>query len=1084
MADVAHPDPISWQHPVESNEGDPCSSNDTSIPEELALLADKYTFSFGEQKSLQKDVIKLKKKIRISCNKQMRIKQGYVQMQKVTKERKQSDFLKKEIRDLSDQISDMKDDLQTLDMYDSGAFDDGDDVNGIPNSPSEDALTVDGSSDGAGIELTAENAETVTNSRLASLQKELDKEMKVKDGLERFLAIVQTSRKLQEESKSMLFDSKAKIALLRMQIEKMQRQEQVDAGLCGKTIPTKTEMIVDDLLFRLRKEAAIVEGARNMIRILSSQKKSDGKSLSQAFDNQMQSEEKLDLIRLALAKYSARLPNDSPKKNEIRDAILESEHLPVMGHHYHHRDATFSPPSSAPGSPLQDDSKCASLPRLALSLKRLCALPSLAVSGRLEVRLIGCQNLMVDIPRRLRRPEVSSMVTIGGDGQSGFTQKRVTRGNAQRTSRTRSSSVWCSSSASTIETLSASKLSPSDEVTATLLLDSREVASTDARPVSQKAWDQHFSIDLDRSKELEIEIRYRDWRSICAFTVVKLGDIVEPSERTGMVLCLEPQGDLFAEFKYLNPVVSRKPKLERQKRLFKMKERKEIASAKKQLGVAAWSRLMKQFGGSQSNENIEPVLSPTYGGLCIAAATTTTAITTAAPLPSVSKTAHTLPSRLTADRPVIPSASGLFAAESSHMRSIHPSPFPGSVRFEDISEVSKPKQNQRINETTKLPPAIPSRPFSKTQIPATSHVESPPPLPTSKPPPLTHKKMSRITSPTVNLTIDKFHLISVLGRGHFGKVILAQHKGNGEYYALKVLKKGDVLGRDEVESLMVEKRIFEIATFRRHPFLVNLFACIQSKEHVFFVMEYSMGGDLMRHIHDDIFSEERSCFYASCVLLGLEFLHANNIIYRDLKLDNLLLDREGYVKLADFGLCKEGMGPTDRTSTFCGTPEFLAPEVLTENSYTRAIDWWGLGVLIFEMLVGEPPFSGEDEEEIFDSIVNDDVRYPRFLSIESISIMRRLMRKNPEKRLGSGQNDALEVKQQRFFKHVNWDWDKLLKKEIKPKFVPHVRNPEDVSNFDEEFTKETPRFSSAKDKRPITDADQILFKDFDFSLID
>ncbi|EJW78437.1 hypothetical protein WUBG_10655, partial [Wuchereria bancrofti] len=180
---------------------------------------------------------------------------------------------------------------------------DGDDVNGIPNSPSEDALAADGSSDGAALEINTDNTETVTNSRLASLQKELDKEMKVKDGLERFLAIGQTSRKLQEESKSMLFDSKAKIALLRMQIEKMQRQEQVGAGLSGKTIPTKAEMIVDDLLFRLRKEAAIAEGARNMIRILSSQRKSDGKSLSQAFDNQMQSEEKLDLIRLALAKY-------------------------------------------------------------------------------------------------------------------------------------------------------------------------------------------------------------------------------------------------------------------------------------------------------------------------------------------------------------------------------------------------------------------------------------------------------------------------------------------------------------------------------------------------------------------------------------------------------------------------------------------------------------------------------------------------------------------------------------------------------------------------------------------------------------
>ena len=137
------------------------------------------------------------------------------------------------------------------------------------------------------------------------------------------------------------------------------------------------------------------------------------------------------------------------------------------------------------------------------------------------------------------------------------------------------------------------------------------------------------------------------------------------------------------------------------------------------------------------------------------------------------------------------------------------------------------------------------------------------------------------------------------------------------------MKKGDILAREEVESLMVEKRIFELATDNRHPFLINLFACFQTPEHTFFVMEYTMGGDLMRHIHDDIFSEDRACFYAACVLLGLEFLHSKDVIYRDLKLDNLLLDREGYVKLADFGLCKENMGPVDRTSTFCGTPEFL-----------------------------------------------------------------------------------------------------------------------------------------------------------------
>ena len=163
----------------------------------------------------------------------------------------------------------------------------------------------------------------------------------------------------------------------------------------------------------------------------------------------------------------------------------------------------------------------------------------------------------------------------------------------------------------------------------------------------------------------------------------------------------------------------------------------------------------------------------------------------------------------------------------------------------------------------------------------------------------------------------------------------------------------------------------------------------------------------MMHIHADVFTEPRTVFYTGCVVLGLQYLHENKIIYRyevgiscghkylillcrDLKLDNLLLDTEGYVKIADFGLCKEGMGYGDRTGTFCGTPEFLAPEVLTETTYTRAVDWWGLGVLIFEMLVGESPFPGDDEEEVFDSIVNDEVRYPRFLSLEAIAIMRRV----------------------------------------------------------------------------------------------
>ncbi|CAB1341976.1 unnamed protein product, partial [Coregonus sp. 'balchen'] len=289
------------------------------------------------------------------------------------------------------------------------------------------------------------------------------------------------------------------------------------------------------------------------------------------------------------------------------------------------------------------------------------------------------------------------------------------------------------------------------------------------------------------------------------------------------------------------------------------------------------------------------------------------------------------------------------------------------------------------------------------------------------------------------LCLEDFKLIAVLGRGHFGKVLLSEYKRTGSVYAIKALKKGDIVARDEVDSLMCEKRIFETVNSSHHPFLVNLFACFQTPEHVCFVMEYTAGGDLMMHIHADVFTEPRAVFYAACVVLGLQFLHDHKIVYRDLKLDNLLLDTQGYVKIADFGLCKEGMGYGDRTSTFCGTPEFLAPEVLTDTSYTRAVG-----------LVG-PGSTGDDEEEVFDSIVNDEVRYPRFLSTEAIGIMRRGV-----------------------------DWEALLQRRLPPPFVPNIGGREDVSNFDEEFTAEPPALTPPRERRTLSRKDQDCFKDFDY----
>lgn len=191
-----------------------------------------------------------------------------------------------------------------------------------------------------------------------------------------------------------------------------------------------------------------------------------------------------------------------------------------------------------------------------------------------------------------------------------------------------------------------------------------------------------------------------------------------------------------------------------------------------------------------------------------------------------------------------------------------------------------------------------------------------------------------------------------------------------------------------------------------------------------------------------------------------------------------MLDKDGFVKIADFGLCRAGIGHGDTTGTFCGTPEFLAPEVLTHTLYTRAVDWWGLGVLIFEMLVGESPFSGDTEEEIFDSIVNHDVIYPRFLSIEATAIMRRLLNKNPNRRLGSTEKDAEDIKRQAFFKSVNWE--NLLARKVDPPFKPFIRSKDDVSNFDEEFTRERAEFSPPKDSQELSVLDQNLFKEFDY----
>ena len=239
------------------------------------------------------------------------------------------------------------------------------------------------------------------------------------------------------------------------------------------------------------------------------------------------------------------------------------------------------------------------------------------------------------------------------------------------------------------------------------------------------------------------------------------------------------------------------------------------------------------------------------------------------------------------------------------------------------------------------------------------------------------------------LSMSNFDFKAVLGKGNFGKVMLAEEKTTKRLFAMKALKKEFILENDEIDSVLTERKVFLCA--QQHPFFVHIYGSFQSDTHLFFVMEFVPGGDLMWHIQRILFSQDRARFYAAEVLLSLKFLHENNMVYRDLKLDNILLASDGHVKLADYGLCKDNMIPGKRTSTFCGTPEFMAPEVVRELSYDRAVDWWGFGVLVYEMLLAQAPFKGRDESEIFNAILKNDPLYPSSLSTVAEDLIRQVV---------------------------------------------------------------------------------------------